>query len=248
MLIGSLITFSWDGLLAAQGDPASFLQGLFRSLWSIVQVLLGLGFVIFVHELGHFLAAKFFGVKCEKFYVGFDVPIRLGPIRIPGSLAKFQWGETEYGIGAIPLGGYVKMLGQEDDPRKAEQEAERIRVDNDQNPLTPPVLDPRSFPAKPVYARMVIISAGVLMNLLFGVLMAAYAFRSGVPYQPLILAGTTPGDPAWKAGIQTGDQVLQIGSMKGPEEHLQFMDLAEQVMVSGLKQPDTPYPVVVRLE
>jgi regulator of sigma E protease len=246
MLIGSLITSPWDGLLAAQGDPVSFLQGLFGNLWSIIQVLLGLGFVIFVHELGHFLAAKFFGVKCEKFYVGFDVPIRLGPIRIPGSLAKFQWGETEYGIGAIPLGGYVKMLGQEDDPRKAEQEAERIRVDNDQDPMTPPVLDPRSFPAKPVYARMVIISAGVLMNLLFGVLMAAYAFRSGVPYQPLILAGTTPGDPAWKAGIQTGDQVLQIGSIKEPEEHLQFMDLAEQVMVSGLKQPDTPYPVVVR--
>ncbi|MFM8324934.1 MAG: hypothetical protein ACKN9U_08740, partial [Pirellulaceae bacterium] len=60
MLIGSLITFPWDGLLATQGDPVSFLQGLLSNLWSIAQVLLGLGFVIFVHELGHFLAAKFF--------------------------------------------------------------------------------------------------------------------------------------------------------------------------------------------
>ena len=64
--------------------------------------------MIFVHELGHFLVAKACGVKCEKFYIGFD---------IGGSkLFKFQWGETEYGIGILPLGGYVKMLGQDDNP------------------------------------------------------------------------------------------------------------------------------------
>ncbi|MBN1396393.1 MAG: site-2 protease family protein, partial [Pirellulales bacterium] len=79
----------------------------------------GLGFVIFVHELGHFLVAKLCGVKCEKFYLGFDVAGL--------KFCKFQWGETEYGIGIIPLGGYVKMLGQEDNPARLREEIERAR-------------------------------------------------------------------------------------------------------------------------
>ena len=79
----------------------------------------GLGFVIFVHELGHFLVAKACGVKCEKFYLGFDV----GGLK----LASLQWGETEYGIGILPLGGYVKMLGQDDNPAAA-AEAQRARA------------------------------------------------------------------------------------------------------------------------
>ena len=86
------------------------------SWWAIGKVILGLGMVIFVHELGHFLLAKACGVKCEKFYVGFDVAdIKIGDrVVIPRALIKFKWGETEYGIGILPLGGYVKMLGQED--------------------------------------------------------------------------------------------------------------------------------------
>jgi regulator of sigma E protease len=76
--------------------------------WVVLQVAMGLGFVIFVHELGHFLVAKACGVKCEKFYLGFDV----GGLK----LCSFKWGETEYGIGILPLGGYVKMLGQDDNP------------------------------------------------------------------------------------------------------------------------------------
>ena len=90
-----------------------------------------------MHELGHFVAAKTFGVKCEKFYVGFDVPLRLGPIKFPRTLGKFQYGETEYGIGVIPLGGYVKMLGQDDDPRKQEEEAKRIQVEEDADQEAP---------------------------------------------------------------------------------------------------------------
>ena len=70
--------------------------------------------VIFVHELGHFAVAKWCGVKCEKFYLGFDI--------YGLKLAKFQWGETEYGIGILPLGGYVKMLGQDDNPVAAAEE------------------------------------------------------------------------------------------------------------------------------
>ena len=67
--------------------------------WAMLQVLFGLGAVIFVHELGHFLLAKACGVKCDKFYVGFDVPIKLfGQTIIPGKLLSWTWGETEYGI------------------------------------------------------------------------------------------------------------------------------------------------------
>lgn len=84
-----------------------------------LKVAIGLGFVIFVHELGHFAVAKLCGVKCEKFYLGFDIAGL--------KLCKFRWGETEYGIGILPLGGYVKMLGQEDNPAKLREEIERAK-------------------------------------------------------------------------------------------------------------------------
>jgi len=168
----------------------------------------GLTFVIFVHELGHFLVAKACGVKCEKFYVGFDFfefRIPFTRWKVPRSLVKFQWGETEYGIGSLPLGGYVKMLGQDDDPRNAEHEAARIRTAaatekanhavvaphaiDPQHPEQAPVpakttegttilLDPRSYPAKPIPAGMAIISAGVIMNLIFAVILRPWLFGS----------------------------------------------------------------------
>jgi regulator of sigma E protease len=108
------------------------------SSWqSIGMMAVGLGILIFVHELGHFLVAKMCGVKCEKFYLGFDVPfgkllaalLKLEkPLPIPASIVKFTWGETTYGIGIVPLGGYVKMLGQDDNPAAAARERERIMI------------------------------------------------------------------------------------------------------------------------
>ena len=86
----------------------------------IIKVVLGLCMVIFVHELGHFLVAKLTGVWCEKFYLGFDF--------FGLRLFRFRWGETEYGIGAFPLGGYVKMLGQEDHPGRLREELERAKA------------------------------------------------------------------------------------------------------------------------
>ena len=105
-------------------DAQEFLYGTI----AILKVAVGLGFVIFVHELGHFVVAKLCGVKCEKFYIGFDVPLKFGPIRFPSSLWKKKWGETEYGIGILPLGGYVKMLGQDDNPGHIVEEMERSRA------------------------------------------------------------------------------------------------------------------------
>lgn len=215
-------------------------------LYNIFLVALGLGFVIFVHELGHFLAAKLFGVKCEKFYVGFDVPLKFGPIRLPSKLAHFQWGETEYGIGIIPLGGYVKMLGQDDDPRRLKEENERIqRVDRDpsttESESERPKLDPRSYPAKPVFARMIIISAGVVMNLIFGVLMAAVAFKMGVPYNPAIIGSVTPGDPAWQNGIRAGDRIVQIGNYV--DDELSFGEMQQKVAIRGIRNAAKPVAV-----
>jgi regulator of sigma E protease len=230
----------------AAADETSFLTAWGGTLWNIFRVMLGLGFVIFVHELGHFLAAKFFGVKCEKFYVGFDVPLRLGPIQLPAKLFHFQWGETEYGIGSIPLGGYVKMLGQDDDPRRMEEENARIRTASpDAEAVGRPQYDPRSFPAKSVFARMVIISAGVIMNIIFGIILAAIAFRIGVPYESTIIGDVLPGDPAWKAGLQSGDHIVKVAEMTKSDKHLSFRDLRESIVLAGFENPTQPIPVTV---
>lgn len=234
-----------DGLLIG----AMTLEAIGQWAWMIGAVAVGIGFVIFVHELGHFLVAKMCGVKCEKFYIGFDVPIRLGPIVFPSRLGRFRWGETEYGIGIIPLGGYVKMLGQDDDPRAAQAEAERIRVRkkdasgegdslSGQGVLAgddPEAyeLDPRSFPAKTVPQRMAIISAGVIMNLIFAVIFATFAFRGGVSYTPCEVGTTVPGSPAWKAGLEPGDRIVQLGQGE-QSNHLRFTwDLRNAVMMVG---------------
>ena len=84
---------------------------------------------------------------------------------------------------------------------------------------------------------MVIISAGVVMNLIFGVLMAAWAFSGGVTYDPSVIGEVLPGDPAWKNGIQAGDRVVQVGALKDKE--LSFRDMSMTVFVHGLRDPKT---------
>ncbi len=150
--------------------------------------------------------------------------------QIPSKIAHFQWGETEYGIGILPLGGYVKMLGQDDDPRNAETESNRTKVKGESGQVQ---LDPRSYPAKPVPARMAIISAGVIMNLIFAVILATIAYRLGVPEMPAIIGGTLPASPAWTANIQPGDQVLQFGREGEPYNYMRWEDLMREVVLNG---------------
>ena len=186
----------------------------------ILMVAGGLGFVIFVHELGHFVVAKLCGVKCEKFYLGFDI----GGLK----LFHFQYGETEYGIGILPLGGYVKMLGQDDNPAGEAADIERAKTEP---------LDPRSYKAQTVPERMAIISAGVIMNLIFAVVFAAIAFRLGVVAEPCIVAGTLPGEAAWQADMQPGDVIVQINDRASEkDDELRWTDLMHAVMLSN---PDT---------
>ena len=205
------------------------------SWWVILQVAGGLGFVIFVHELGHFLVAKACGVKCEKFFLGFDV----GGLK----LLSFKWGETEYGIGALPLGGYVKMLGQDDNPAAAAAEAERARAMGPGHAFSagdlPPepidlarhaAWDPRSYPAQSVPKRMAIISAGVIMNVIFAVLMASLAYGLGVKELTCTISGVRTGGAAWRAGLRTGDEIVKIGDRENPI----FNDLRHGVTVADL--------------
>lgn len=164
---------------------------------NIALVALGLGLVIFFHELGHFAVAKWCDVKVERFSIGF------GPI-----IYGFKYGETEYALSIIPFGGYVKMLGQ-DDADPSQLTSEEI------------ALDPRSYSAKPVYQRMGIISAGVIMNIITGMLFFALAFRMGVASMPSIVGASIPGMPAWQAGIQPGDVIDKIDGEKATS----YMDI-----------------------
>jgi len=221
---------------------------------NILKVAIGLGLVIFVHELGHFVVAKLGGVKCEKFYLGFDIAGL--------KLAKFTWGETEYGIGILPLGGYVKMLGQEDNPARLREEIERAKAAEVAEKMALPakndspqdaaaanpgnsdhhgegpvdlesaqqaLYDPRSYLAKSVPVRMAIISAGVVMNVIFAFLFAIGAYSIGVEQLAPIVGGVTPGDGAWQAGLEVGDRILQIGD----ERIYSFMDLKSAISLGN---------------
>ncbi|HEV3340803.1 MAG TPA: site-2 protease family protein [Pirellulales bacterium] len=184
--------------------------------WPIVfEVALGIGMVIFVHELGHFAVAKACGVKCEKFYLGFDIG--------GWKLFKYKWGETEYGIGVLPLGGYVKMLGQDDNPNRLHEETERAKLKSAEGEATADqaaegdsIFDPRSYLAKSVPQRMAIISAGVIMNVIFAFVVGSIAFGLGVEQIACVVGKVFAGEPAWKAGLREGDTVVQIGDVKNP--------------------------------
>ncbi len=212
-------------------------------VWPLVA--LGLGMVIFIHELGHFLVAKWCGVKCEKFFVGFD---------IAGLKISKKWGETEYGIGILPLGGYVKMLGQDDNPYKAREEMERAKaakeaeLSKDAAPdedvaakaeaalaEDSPKYDPRSYLAMSVPKRMAIISAGVIMNVIFAFVVSVWAYSLGVDYTPPVIGSMTPGDPAWSANppLAIGDDIIAVNGITEPRF---TKDLRTEVIFSEMDQ------------
>lgn len=174
---------------------------------NILYVAIGLGLVIFIHELGHFAVAKWCGVKVERFSIGF------GPV-----LWRMRRGETEYALSAIPFGGYVKMLGQ-DDADPSQMADERI------------ARDPRSYTAKPVPQRIAIISAGVINNMISAVLFFVVAFMFGIKYQPAVIGHVTPGMPAWTAGLRLGDRITRIGDRS--DSQLAFIDVQRAVALSA---------------
>ncbi|MFO8173784.1 MAG: site-2 protease family protein [Longimicrobiales bacterium] len=125
---------------------------------TVLATIIVLGVLIFIHELGHFGAAKLVGVEVQRFSIG------LGP-----KLFGFKWGETEYVFSAIPLGGYVKMGGMEDEVM------EMVEGGKEGGGRVP---GPRDFDGKPIWARTLVISAGVIMNMIFA--FALYATVAGL--------------------------------------------------------------------
>jgi len=276
--------------------------------WSLIlvifEVAVALGMVIFVHELGHFVVAKLCGVKCEKFYLGFDI--------YGLKLLKFKRGETEYGIGILPLGGYVKMLGQEDNPAKLREEIERARQKPDAaaaaggtgglsasadagtggstggspataeagtggstggspataeagtggqaNHATPdaPVdvaaaeralYDPRSYLAKSVPKRMAIISAGVIMNVIFAFICATIAYRLGVKQICAGIGKVVPGGPAWQVGLRDGDKIEEVGGKRAQrfQDVMTGISLGDNIAAGvtiEARRPDLKRPAV----
>ena len=164
----------------------------------IVEAALGFGILIFVHELGHFLACKWIGVRVDVFSLGF------------GPSLKKKWGETEYRLGICPIGGYVKMAGEEPTPDK------------------PP--EPGEFYSKSVGRRSVVFVAGVAMNLIFGFVAFMLAYQIGVPVQPAIVGGVQPGSPAWNVGLKRGDVIEAIRGVSPP---IDFEDLSATVTLAS---------------
>jgi regulator of sigma E protease len=191
---------------------------------NVLTVALGLGLVIFVHELGHFAVAKWCDVNVERFSIGF------GPI-----LFSRKWGETEYALSAIPFGGYVKMLGQDD-------------IDPSQLTSDEIARDPRSYTAKSVGQRMAIISAGVTMNIITGLMFFAVAFSQGIRRPDSEVGSVHIGMPAWEQGVRPGDRLIEINGNRIYD----FTDLVRNVALSsgpialkGLRPDGTKYSATI---
>lgn len=199
----SLLT-SPDACLLAQG----FLFSVWNSVWPYAVILLGFSVIVFVHELGHFAVAKWAGVRVDRFAIGFGREI-----------AGFTWGETRYSFNILPLGGYVKMLGQEDFDEKSKE----LRFKK----------DPRSFVNKSVGRRMAIVSAGVIMNILFAFLLFMVVFLIGMKVPAPRIAFVEPDSPAEKAGLRPGDLIRSIDN----ETILEFKEVLMAVLLSSPHEP-----------
>lgn len=183
-------------------------------LTHIGQLVLGLSFLVTLHELGHFLPAKFFGMRVDKFFLFFDWPRKLFSKKIGG---------TEYGIGMLPIGGYVRIRGMVDESTDAD-ERERLQK--------PP--EPWEFRAKPVWQRLIVMIGGVTVNLFLG--LAIYAmvlFVWGREYLPVqnMPYGVKPTELMRNEGVQDGDVITGVGGM--PVNDLQEATLG--VLIHGAR-------------
>ncbi|MGA3091116.1 MAG: site-2 protease family protein [Terriglobales bacterium] len=179
---------------------------LLSILHTIFDMGIVLGFMILIHEWGHYAAAKYFKVRVEVFSIGFGK-----------RLMGFTKGETDYRISIIPLGGYVKMSGE--------------------NPMDDRTGDPGEFLSHPRWQRFIIAVAGPAMNimlaiaLLTGVYMVHYEYLA-VLDEPAVVGWVTPDTPAEKAGIQIGDKIVRVEDVENPDW--------EQVDIKSALSPNQP--------
>lgn len=156
----------------------------------IVSVSIVLGVMVLVHEWGHFIVAKSFGVRVDIFSIGFGT-----------RLWGFKRGDTDYRLSALPLGGYVKMAGD--------------------NPLEERKGDPDEFLSKPRWQRVLIALAGPAMNILLSILLVAGIYVRGSKQpafldRPMILVGVLQDSPAQKAGLMPGDRIVSVNGVSNP--------------------------------
>ena len=172
------------------------------------QLLLGLSILVGLHELGHLLAAKAFGMRVEKYSIGF-------PPKIWGK----KFGETEYSIGAIPLGGFVKISGMIDeslDTKSMNEEPE-----------------PWEFRAKPAWQRLIVMMGGIIVNVITGiVIFIALLYINGESYitkEELNKHGIEANNLARQIGLQTGDRIVDISG----QDYETFSDLFSPDVILG---------------
>ncbi len=160
-----------------------------ETIVQIAQLLLALSILVGIHEGGHMLTAKMFGMKVEKFFIGF-----------PPTIFSFKKGETEYGLGAIPLGGFVKISGMIDESMDKEQMAQ------------PP--QPWEFRSKPAWQRLIVMLGGIIVNVIAGVIaMIILTFNQGDQYIPGDVVqeyGIEALEYGERFGLQTGDIILNV--------------------------------------
>ena len=271
-------------------------------LFEFLLLVLGFGFLIFVHELGHFLVAKWVGIRCPQFAIGFGhaicswrkglgfrmggtekefrklaiaqlkeegvEPLGVTPLneeeqkkqedeleidlsdldlgfddeeddkkfytdeQIFAATDKLGLSETEYRLNYLPLGGYVKMMGQEDIDPNAKS------------------ADPRAYNNKPIWARACVISAGVVMNLIFGALFLTAAFMIGVDFPAATVGQVIPGMPASKTYAQGHDGDLRYLSPRSGDVILEINgeppeDFKDVTIATALGSQDSPIEMVV---
>jgi regulator of sigma E protease len=190
----------------------------------ILQVALGFGAVIMIHELGHFLVAKLCGIKIEMFSIGFPpvllslkktkqgLRVRLLPHASSEAVADDDDG-TDYCIGLIPFGGFVKMMGQSD------------------TGVVEKTSDPRSYLNKPIWQRIAVVAAGVAFNAVGAAILFMALFMHGLDLTPPIVGQVIPSSPADAAGLKAGDRIVEIEGEK-------FVDYMTIILGAALSDKD----------
>ena len=157
------------------------------------QLILGLSILVGVHELGHMLSAKYFGMRVEKFSIGF-------PPKIFGK----KWGETEYSIGMIPLGGFVKISGMVDESMDTEALAQEPQE--------------WEFRSKPAWQRLIVMLGGIIVNIVTGIVIYVFiTFIFGEKYismDEVNKNGIYAHEIAHEIGLRTGDKILQVNGLR----------------------------------
>lgn len=208
----------------------------------LLLIVIGFGLVIVVHELGHFLAARWAGIRVHAFAVGFGQAVcsyrkgmgfragstepeyvkRLQKAGLPPDRGDLEGiSPTEYRLNWIPFGGYVKMLGQEDMDPAARSSA------------------PDAYNNKSVPKRLVVISAGVVMNVLLAFVLFMVVFGIGMQTPPAIVGGVDESGPADRAGVMAGDVIVGAGGA-------QIDQFAELAMIAAMNKSGTPLDLTIR--